>query len=490
MEFKKKSMVDVQTRKGLDEAASYVSKTWFPINTGVLKSVQTKLNQKMYHNGLELFHDLRADQALLTYALRELGNVVKSEESAVDLQQLLRSMELEHLREIFSRSPDQISGHRLDPTMKPQILRLKQSLISTTTVESLAQKSKGNVDVAFITASVRQLGLNLVAWNYPRIYSKAIASLSPDNDDLDEALMKVLGYSPLQLGVHVSLGWHQSPFMEAALGGEGDEPQGLTPTAIAEALSYRDMCELAEDLARISDPEHFPHSAQRASSVLEQIQRRLGPQGLQSIKTRLDSQTSGFQDLVPNIFKFDFSPERSEQAAHQHYSERLKKENQFLSRCPEEIQQLFKPVYDQLQPGAVSTTAINTLVTEVLPALGFPRGCVYLVDQKKMMVVPILRIGDTSIERFRTVACSSVDTTNHPVVMALSYTTPIIQENVFVNGQHVCHVTGTFGNKEKTGVLYLEMTSALSEDARQTPLLYFKAARECLSGCLNLGGNP
>jgi hypothetical protein len=63
---------------------------------------------------------------------------------------------------------------------------------------------------------------------------------------------------------------------------------------------------------------------------------------------------------------------------------------------------------------------------------------------------------------------------------------PIVEENVVLNGDFVSHVTGKFGNIDKVGILYLEMTEALREVDRENRLLYFKAIRQCLNDCLNL----
>jgi hypothetical protein len=102
-----------------------------------------------------------------------------------------------------------------------------------------------------------------------------------------------------------------------------------------------------------------------------------------------------------------------------------------------------------------------------------------------MMLVSSLRIGNTNLSRFRPLSCADAGQL-HPAVEALSYTTPLRQENVVVNGELVSHITGTFGNTEKTGVLYLELMPRLLDVDQIVGLIAFKAIRHCLNDCLNL----
>lgn len=55
----------------------------------------------------------------------------------------------------------------------------------------------------------RQLGLDLISWNYPSIYSRAITAHRVRGTELDLELDKLLGISPLQIGRLFANGGHQ-----------------------------------------------------------------------------------------------------------------------------------------------------------------------------------------------------------------------------------------------------------------------------------------
>jgi hypothetical protein len=362
-------------------------------------------------------------------------------------------------------------------------------VVSSSTAELLAERYKLDPNQAFLLAMVRQLGLNLVAWNYPRIYSKALTSASKGEGELEELLFKTLGYSPLELGVRSSLDWCHHADTQAVLGVE-DFLGGLgsDPDITQQAEKFREFCEAGEVLAKMHDPEYFPKAISRWSRVSRDIEKYLGPSGLQLIQARVEQQGSGYLSLVPAALKLDLNPENALKVAVGNISERLFEGNGYAAKCPTFFAEQFRNLYRHIVPGQPSPTAIKELVEHVIPNVGFLRGCVYLVDQKKLQAVPMLRIGDGPIDRYRPLSCGDSGRAPHPVVEALSYSAPIIQEDAFLNGGQVSHVTGVFGNEEKLGVLYLEMSPSMRAGDRQQAILYFKAVREALNDCLNMRG--
>ena len=485
------------SRRGMDEALRYVSKNWFPVNPGVLKHIQTKIKAGQYQeNVTALVTDLKTDLSLYSWCLMRLKDFTGEQDATRNPAEVLLSLELEKMQKLLSVPEDQVSIHHMTPDMKAQAIGLRHALISSSTAEVLAEKAQLDSQTAFMCASVRQLGLNLVAWNYPRIYSKALAAMSGSEARLDEELLKVLGYSPLQLGFRAALDWNQCidfqkmAGIDAAETGSAKLSSGKAGSSASDdspTAQMRRFCEIGETLARINDPEHFPHAAREWEDVVGELNYYLGPQGVAVISERLKQHGSNYQQFSSALFKLEITPEKSLKVAHTQYSNKLYEQNTYIRKCPEEAQPAFQRVYAAMVSGAPSSAAVNLLVSLVIPMLGFSRGCVYLVDPNKLVISPMLRVGDAPLSRYRPLSASNTGSNQHPVVLALSYSAPIVQEGAIVNGDQVSHVTGVFGTRDKSGVLYLEMKEDLAKEVDRTKaLLHFKAIRQTLNDCLNL----
>jgi hypothetical protein len=117
---------------------------------------------------------------------------------------------------------------------------------------------------------------------------------------------------------------------------------------------------------------------------------------------------------------------------------------------------------------------------------GFSRGCIYLLDSSKAQLVPRVRIGATEGRQYKAVSCAAGGEVANPISEAYHCATPLKQEKAFLHNDIVSHVSGKFGNADKGGVLYLEMSERLLRKENHVALVYFKAIRHCLDHCLNL----
>src|SRR5262249_37415849 len=143
-----------------------------------------------------------------------------------------------------------------------QALRFRESLLSASAAEILASKNAIDPEDGFSCGLLRQLGLTLIAWNYPRVYNRAMECITP-NEGLDFQLQKVLGFSPSLLGLTFAQRWNLSDEILVAL---GDRKKRFSVSAsersdsgaqhVGEMLSK--ICEVSEALARANDPEHYP----------------------------------------------------------------------------------------------------------------------------------------------------------------------------------------------------------------------------------------
>jgi hypothetical protein len=396
-------------------------------------------------------------------------------------------VDLDELEKILLSNDSDISMHDLKGSRKEQNQRMKHAVISCGTAMALAEETNIDADLVFSCASLRQLGLNLVAYNYPHIYNKAFASMSP-GEDLEEVLQRSLGFSPAMLGYKSVLNGNISGTMRTALGysanGDASENVIVDSTSGANSDLLTRLCDIGESFARVNDPEHYPNESANWEQVVDQINSYLGPKGLSIIGEKLQEGFSGYMQVMPDLIRTVTRPERHIETVHAKFGSLLFQNNTYIAKCNPDLQERFRKVYNHITPDRASNEAVALLMTLVFPFTGFLQGCIYLVDQKTSTLTPRMRIGASPLSRYKPLNCSLVNPDGSPIVEALYCRVPIKQENVFLHGELVSHISGALGNMEPIGVLYLEVAESPVESGSHTSLVHFRAVRQCLMDCM------
>jgi hypothetical protein len=194
----------------LQRALTHVSNFWFPPNAHLLGQIKTGLNDGRYELGMEfLLQDVKRDYALYMYLLRELAHMLRKDGVEVKFSEPLRLLEsagMERIRKILSVDKRAISQHDPEVLTEFQARQFEASLISASTAEVLCEHGEMAPDSAHLTALLRQLGLTLIAWNYPIVYQRALVAQSQDKN-LDDLISEKLGFSPVMLAVTVVREW-------------------------------------------------------------------------------------------------------------------------------------------------------------------------------------------------------------------------------------------------------------------------------------------
>lgn len=468
----------------LQQAGEYVSRTWIPVNTAFFAHVQAKAARGYYDNNrTALVSDLEQDFALLTYCFKALRKEDLCAAGCTNPISLLRKIESERIREILSVPADKISSHEMQCMEKSQRLRLKHLVLSTSTVELLAEKAQLDHDLALSCAILRQLGLNLIAWNYPTVYLRAIASLRTGGGSLEETLEDSLCFSALELGSYVTIGGQLPHDLEQGLFSMGLADSTEQEHARGE-ISIAKFCEIGEAFAILNDGEQFPMGTERSQTVVKDLLHSLGPQALSLIDERIKKKSTLYKEFGSDTFKVNFLVEKQINSVNQKHGNILFQKNHYIAKCPEDLRKQFAEIYASLKFGEVSTLGIQLLVKKLIPAAGFHSGCVYLLNPQKLELIPRLKIGKSNAYQIRTFDCAG--TNGGPIVEAFYCTFPLKQEGTIINGERVSYVAGLIGNAEKAGVLYLEFFDGRADSPGNEVLLVFKAIRQCLSDCLNL----
>ncbi|NMC62761.1 MAG: hypothetical protein GYA55_06275 [SAR324 cluster bacterium] len=469
------------------EQAAYLQEGWFPVNVKLLSQIQEKLSGNRYSGSHELVKDLSKDFALFTYTLRNCVNMLDAEQRGEENNpvKILENTDLANLSSILSPSASLISNHNLIDMTRDQGLCLKHALISSSTAELLGEKVGIEKGMTFSTSLLRHVGLSLVAWNYPRIYSKALSGLaSSGRGGLEWELSKVLGFVPRTAGISLTMPGALNPGLLIALG-EYKQDENATVIDIPEDLRLvAKFCDIGETFAKVSDPEHFPMSQKDWDNVVQDIDHYLGHDGVSKVLAGVNENLLNYAHATPKNFDVTLTPEKNVKLSSLYHGKRLLAANPYIAKCNDVIRTKFQSVYSSMVPGQVSIKALEILINEVIPWAGFTRGCIYLMDKNDMYLIPRLKIGTGNISRYRPVRCETEVFTDHPIANALFASIPIKQKDILLHGERVSHISGSIGNGNKGGVLYLELSDEAADSLANEQMVFFRAIQQALNDCL------
>lgn len=475
----------------LERACGYVSDMWFPASAAITRRVREKLRSGHYDQAVpELLADLRGDFSLYIYCLRELGHLLH-EEGAPALpdttpEELIARAGLERLRLILELEDESISAHSFEGMNEFQHTRLNEALLSARTVEVLADEAGLDSGMSFSIALLRQLGLTLIAWNYPGVYEKATLSLG-QYQTLDEAIAAQLGYSPALLGIRLARSWHLPLTMVAAIDPDagrielGDDAE-YSQLIDAAARTFSTICRVGEALSRANNPSLYPRAEQDWSEARLEIARRLGDDGLAIIRAHFRRSCEKLIDASPQVFRIGITLDPEARFLERRYTA-LIDQNRFIPQCRPPLQRRLVALYGQLaRLGSVSSEHLDYFAREVIPAGGFTAGCVYTIEPALQKLIPQLRINQLRCREAKSVPLSS---TADPLVAALDAQAPLIEEVALAHGSIVT-LTGAVGLSQRVGVIYLELPRQVFAEDAATHLIHCQALIQGLNDCLRL----
>lgn len=475
--------------KRLDRACEHVNRLWFPVNPELLRKVQSSLREGRYDFDVQfLLQDLKSDFALLTFCMRELSSILHKEGVSVVHCQTLRDVfdaaGISRIKRVLEVQAHQISRHTPRTMTEDQAAILSGALVSAGTAELLSEKADQNPETAFSAALLRQLGLTLIAWNYPSVFQRAIQS-SRDGGSLDLALSDVLGFSPLLLAASVVRTWNIPAVLKYAVGGAetvGAADGSLQSLAAEGGAALETLCRVGEALARANDPERYPSAAREWSEVRVEIEQRLGQEGLRMIQERITDYAKEYAAVQPTLFAktTHLNPEYQIKS---YVEKHLFKNNPYVNQCAPELKKKLRDLYADMIPGQVERDLVGTLIKHIVPFAGFQAGCVYTFDPGASALIPRLKFGDIEARPLRGAGQDTRTGGYHPVLTAFDCSAPITGAH---DEREIWYIAGALGQRQRIGVLYLELPKASVNQKDVNQMLHFKAIRQALQDCLNL----
>lgn len=480
---------EARPAKHLELAYQNICDSWFPANPELLKTLKLGLASGYYDQKLDLLiKELQSDVSLFSYAIRELVKLTNQDgmdgKYEVNPIQLFHDAGIEGLKKILSVEEGDVSLHRLGSMTYVQSRRLLHSVLSATTAELLGETYDIEPSLAYSCAVFRQLGLSLIAWNYPHVYQRIVLSLKP-GETLDTSLSKTLGFAPSILGFTIARRWHLAPEIRAGMGDSSvvlDPERAETITRLGETLSK--VCSVGEALARASDPDHYPSATADWEIASKEIEGRLGKQGFQKLKALVSEHCEAYSKVAPDLFEFPETLDPKVAPGGVSTAPKTANSNQYLRHCPEKLKSQLGELYANLDSKTVSKENIDFLVKNIIPGAGFKRGCIYLINPDSRSLSPRLCIGDSKMKDFLPINYPGTDSSN-PILAAYKSGIPLADQ-LKTDSETVQFVAGILGNTQRVGVLYLELSDSAKDDRSFNAMMCFKAIRQALNDCLSL----
>lgn len=480
--------------KRLQRATEHVTSMWFPFNMKVVKSIREKHGQGIYENdtGL-LIEDLRTDFALFSFVVkqllpqaREAGLPQKSLQNPIALLNWAGSV---RICEIFKSDDNLPNNHLLDSLEGFQADRLRETSIVATTAEVLSEANQLDSTEGFCAGIIREIGLNLIAWNYPTMFGRVIKSL-PEGVSLEKRLTEELGFSPALLAIRV---------LHASENTEQNSPDADVPIITD---TYQQLCEIGAALARAEHPERYPSAEHDWNLAQKYLKETIGQQAIDVIRDRALERSKEYESSLSTLFTSlrEFNPELQ---IREHRRKKAAKRNKYLSQCPQEVQKALKSLYALMGTIDMTRDVLESLVREVIPDAGFTGGCVFLIDPATICLSPRTVFGQVKLREIcpvtLNVAATDAETnllyteniisqhySSDLAATALACTQPVIARGAEQADSGVTGMYGSLGENRKIGVLYLESDEKAQFDEEQQDIITFKAMRQALADALHL----
>jgi hypothetical protein len=462
---------DANSRR-IDRALHHVSKPWFPMNPEVLKRVRDGLEQGSFDNDFDdLLNELKSDFALFTFIVKELSLKANLSDEARSFLgnpiQLIRWGGTNTIREVLSEQQKLPNIHSLHWSEPFQVQRLRETAIIASTASALSEKKNLDPELGFSRGVIREIGLNLIAWNYPSVYTKVLNSLAADQN-LDEELSKELGFTPALLGTRLFRpDWTDNP--------------ELHETEDSSWSSYDELCEIGEVLARAENPETYPSAERDWHQAQTVLQETLGKDAINVIRDKTVESSKNYQKSLPEVFGDISTFDPAKQIQRRKKATRII-EDKYLQYCPDIVQKSLRALYEEMPEDTVDKAIIGKLLKEIVPTAGFTGGCVFVVDPASLSLKPRTLIGKVQMRQITNVALEPGD----PAVSALSNNQPVVKSGNSQDQSSFAGIYSALGGRKKIGVLYLEVPQSTPLPLSEDVLGVYNVLKKALSDALLL----
>jgi hypothetical protein len=480
-------------QRRLNTAVEYVENLWFPASKKTVRRVKGLLEKNYYYDKPEeLYKDIRSDLSLFLFCLKSLSQSTKcsmSKSNGIYTSQfspyeLITKDRGVLLREILSNMENlSLSHHSLESTTKLQSKKFEEVLVSASAAEVLSDSFGIDTELGFSSAVIRQMGLILIAYNYPTVFEDAAKEIS-ESADIDIILANKLGFSPELLVVHLLDRWGLNiPVRDTFTTSAGASRVSSASSEwrkISENLS--ELCRIGEALARANNPEMYPSAVHDWDDVQKELDDRLGKEWLKSVRNRVKDNCKSYMVALPEIFETALVIDPAKQISL--YSEaHVRTTNKYSNHCKGEVKELLQRLYRKIEKQTGVQDCLGLIVKEIIPKSGFIAGCIYTPDPGIHYFIPQLKIGKLKLKEIKNIHFDEYD---NPIIKSGINRDLVTEIKKTGFQEEYAGISGPIGDINLAGVLYLEIPyeSFLNPDIDY--LVHFNAIAKALADSLKV----
>ena len=466
----------------LFRALEYVSDQWMPCDQNLLDKIIQLLNDQHadHETAVRVMSLIQSDVALYLYTLRKFYQMLAEEGIPIDEELSAHDFILEGgvelLRLIFNDHRKLQTAHSLATADDAQRLRVFEAVVSAAGAQTMAPTFGIESYDGYSGALVRQLGLLLIAWNYPTIYAQALR-VQREGGSLVDVIQEKLGFSPELLTIELLHSWGVSRRVSQHVYGLGAKNAIIANQTIAKLYST------SEALARANIPEIYPTARADWGVACTEILSRLGGAGFEAIQSSLEEHLAHYKKNIPGLFNASMVLDPRARLAAVERSRAIDG-NPYVPLCDHAIKSAFERIYAAVDPNGNQQQILKDILHQVVPQAGFGRGCVYTVDPERMRLFPQTAIGKGKRSEFLPCDLSLSTQANDIVALAYHSAQPIIEYRIADDGSCINKIAGFIGLDHRLGVLYLEIDGEEYDRNATLVLNQFRAIQRALSDCL------
>ncbi len=441
-----------------------------PVNPTHLREIRLGVSSGALTKDREqLVREVQRDPGLVVHCARSGRAVAGDVDYPTDPFNLLRALEDEKLAALFPASETTISSHRLRRANPAQASQLQHAIISVSAAYCLAPELEIEPELAYHASLFRELGLALISWNYPQMYSRVMSTHRRSGTDIDGELLRIFGMTGQDIGRRLARDWGMPrEVLEAWRTDNPNLPQRQGQASLSE------VCDIADLFAQSKDPVHFPRASALWHAREQSLTTTLGASFRERMESEARDSLECFVGESPALEKLPLVQQIAKERSGPPLSKAIRERNPFLDRCPPDVQAELVTVYGEMYVSGVSVDAIRRLADHAAIACGFDRGCVYLLHRTTRLLTPALRIGGVPLSAYHPHPLKEHDDIGASVFSDI----PCRSEGEGIRGDRVSRIMGSLENREHQGVLYLELSASLADDSDRDALTIFQALRQ------------
>jgi hypothetical protein len=363
---------------------------------------------------------------------------------------------------------------------------MQQALIAVTTLSELGKSSDIDPLLLFSSACLRQLGLGLIAWNFPRAYEAAMETPAKDDIEVEHRIANILGYSPSSLGLAIVKQWGLHNEINVLLSSR--DGSNIEKPSEQKFARLRELCETSEALACAFDPDHYPTAIDKMPEIEKSINSVLGPEGMKNLQGQIDDVWGQFVSAAPDKLRTSLSTKKRLKRELTGFAKKLFQENGTLKRCNPMLQEGLHLVYQEMLENQVSVASLSILLGEVVPNAGIKRGAIYVRDMATNDTLKLHTVfGDLPRDAFRPAYQIASEAIIDPLQAAIRSGRPM-RGQTMRDGTEILYFAGVISSANLSrGVFYLESDRESYLKDREDSLSVFKTLTTALTDALQLG---